>query len=73
MLIAAMFAAPLSHAAAPGIDPANFLPAVAACDDFYTHANGNWLNKHPVPEAYSSWGTFQELGKQNTDRLSFAR
>lgn len=52
-----------------GIDLANFDREVAACTDFYAHANGTWLKNNPVPAAYSTWGTFNELEDRNNDRL----
>jgi putative endopeptidase len=52
-----------------GIDLANLDRDVAACGDFYAYANGAWLKHNPVPAAYSSWGTFNELEKRNNDRL----
>ena len=72
LLIAVALAAPV--AAAPktnerGLEPANFDKATPACTDFYAYANGRWLRNNPVPAAYSSWGTFTELEKRNSDRL----
>lgn len=52
-----------------GIDLANADKTVGACSDFYVHANGSWLTKNPVPAAYSSWGTFNELEDRNNQRL----
>lgn len=46
------------------IDPRNFDTATPACADFYQHANGGWLQAHPVPAGFASWGTFEELGLQ---------
>lgn len=54
---------------AAGIDPKNFDTATPVCSDFYQHANGSWLKHNPVPAAYSSWGTFNELDKRNNERL----
>jgi len=72
LLIAVALAAPV--AAAPktnerGLELANFDKATPACTDFYAYANGRWLRNNPVPAAYSSWGTFTELEKRNSDRL----
>ncbi len=52
-----------------GLDPANFDTAVAACSDFYKHANGNWLASNPVPDAYSTWGVGSELRERNLELL----
>jgi putative endopeptidase len=70
LLIAAALAAPASAKTnVGGIDLANFDKATPACTDFYAYANGTWLKNNPVPAAYSSWGTFSELEKRNSDRL----
>jgi putative endopeptidase len=52
-----------------GLDLANFDKNVAACDDFYAFANGTWLANNPIPPAFSTWGTFNELEKRNNERL----
>ncbi len=52
-----------------GIDLGNADKEVSACSDFYVHANGRWLKNNPVPGAYSSWGTFNELEDRNNARL----
>ena len=59
----------LAQTNASGLDPKNFDPATAACSDFYQHANGTWLKNNPVPAAYSSWGTFNELDERNNAKL----
>lgn len=58
----------LSAAAASnerGLDAANFDASVAACTDFYRHANGGWEKNNPIPPAYSSWGLMNELSERN--------
>lgn len=52
-----------------GLSGANMDSSVAACQDFYQFANGNWLKTNPVPSAYPSWGTFDEIEKRNNVRL----
>jgi putative endopeptidase len=54
---------------AAGLDRGNFDPEMSACKDFYVFANGTWLKNNPVPPAFSSWGTFNELEQRNMDRL----
>jgi putative endopeptidase len=34
-------------------------------EDFYRYVNGNWLKNNPVPPAYSRWGAFSEITKNN--------
>jgi putative endopeptidase len=48
-----------------GIDPQNFDPAVEACQDFFQHANGGWLQANPVPGDRSVWGLFDELQERS--------
>lgn len=51
------------------LDPANMDTGVSACTDFYRYANGGWLDKNPVPPAYSNWGSFSELNARNEEIL----
>ncbi|MGH8328139.1 MAG: M13 family metallopeptidase, partial [Steroidobacteraceae bacterium] len=32
---------------------------------FFQYANGGWVKSHPIPAAYSSWGTFNILQDRN--------
>jgi putative endopeptidase len=34
-------------------------------EDFYHYANGGWLKKHPIPDEYSRYGTFDKLREDN--------
>jgi putative endopeptidase len=52
-----------------GIDKSNFDTSVAACTDFYKHANGNWEKNNPIPAAYSSWGIMNELSERSLNTL----
>lgn len=36
-----------------------------ACQDFNRFANGGWLDKNPVPAAYTSWGAASLLAQRN--------
>jgi putative endopeptidase len=51
------------------LDPANLDRSVSACTDFYQFANGGWVKTHPVPAAYSRWGSFDELSENNQGNL----
>jgi putative endopeptidase len=51
------------------IDKADMDLSVKPGDDFYLFVNGNWLKKNPIPNGYSSWGTFAVLRAQNAERL----
>jgi putative endopeptidase len=37
--------------------------------DFYTYANGGWINRTTIPAAWGSWGGFQILMDQNLANL----
>src|SRR6478735_7379147 len=51
------------------LDPVNLDRSVSACTDFYQFANGGWIKTHPVPAAYSRWGSFDELSENNQANL----
>src|SRR6266705_4239421 len=51
------------------LDPSNLDRSVSACTDFYQFANGGWVKTHPVPPAYSVWGSFAELSENNQGNL----
>jgi putative endopeptidase len=51
------------------LDPMNLDRSVSACTDFYQFANGGWVKAHPVPPAYSVWGSFAELSENNQSNL----
>lgn len=38
-------------------------------DDFFMYANGNWIKNNPIPASESRWGSFNELEKQNNEKL----
>ena len=43
------------------IDKTNMSTGVKPGDDFYTYANGTWLQKNPVPAKETRWGSFNQL------------
>ncbi len=51
------------------LDPANLDRSVPACTDFYHFANGGWVKTHPIPAAFSRWGSFDELQENNQSNL----
>jgi putative endopeptidase len=51
------------------LDPVNLDRSVSACTDFYQFANGGWIKSHPIPPAYSVWGSFAELQENNQSNL----
>src|SRR5688572_22645240 len=54
-----------ARAANRALDRANLDTTCAACEDFYTYANGGWLKKNTIPKAYSSYGSFEVLYDKN--------
>ena len=43
--------------------------SVSPSRNFFKFANGNWQKTHPIPGAYSRWGTFTILYLQNQERV----
>jgi putative endopeptidase len=56
---------PLAAQSSVAIDPRELDTGVAACVDFYRHANGGWLRTHPVPAGAGSHGLFDELRERH--------
>jgi len=55
--------------AAHGFDLANLNRSVSPCDNFYEFVNGGWMKNNPIPAAWPSWGTFNELQDHNQQAL----
>jgi putative endopeptidase len=51
------------------LDPVNLDRSVSACQNFYQFANGGWVKTHPIPAAFSTWGSFNELQETNQGNL----
>ena len=51
------------------IDPANMDMSVKPGDNFFLYANGNWIQKNPVPGYKTRWGSFDQLIEDNNSRL----
>jgi len=52
-----------------GFDFSSIDRSVSACQDFNRFANGGWMDRNPVPAAYSRWGRFETLEEQNINVL----
>ena len=39
-------------------------------DDFYQFATGGWQKSHPLPAAYSRYGSFEKLAEDNNKRIN---
>lgn len=61
----------------PAAEPAPFAKEVLAnldaskepCDDFYTYACGQWLDRTEIPSDRTRWGRFHELREKNSQTL----
>lgn len=74
-VISAMAVASITIACGPaqpksGIDLANLNQEVSPAEDFYEFACGGWMKNHPLPAAYSRYGSFDKLGEDNNKRIN---
>ncbi|WP_370641578.1 M13 family metallopeptidase [Prevotella sp. E9-3] len=53
-----------------GIDLSNLDTTAVAGDDFYRFACGGWMEKNPLPAAYSRYGSFDVLAEENNKRIN---
>ena len=58
-----------SDAPRSGIDREGMDTSCKPCDDFWRYANGTWIDKHPIPARYPTWGTMPVLAESNRERL----
>ena len=49
------------------INPADIDTTCKPCDNFYKFATGGWKRSTPVPPAFSTWSSFDELTQRNYD------
>src|SRR5438105_1819903 len=52
-----------------GFDFSSIDRGASACQDFNRFANGGWIDRNPIPAAYSRWGRFELLEEQNINVL----
>ena len=53
----------------PVFSAADMDPTVAPGQDFFSFANGGWLEANPVPDEYPRWGAFDEIRRANEELL----
>ena len=53
-----------------GLDMADLDKSVRPADDFYEYACGGWMKSHPLPAAYSRYGSFDRLQEDNDKRIN---
>ncbi len=70
IMLGAMIIACSSNKQASGIDLTDLNQTVNPGDDFYTFACGGWMEKNPLPAAYSRYGSFDKLAEDNEKRIN---
>ena len=68
LLLSALLAA-LTSCGSPAVGDGCCPPAPCPGEDFYTHVNQPWLESHPIPAAYGSYGVFHEINDRNQELL----
>ena len=68
--MATLMACNSNSALKSGIDLSNLDTTAVAGDDFYRFACGGWMDKNPLPAAYSRFGSFDALAEENTKRVN---
>ena len=53
-----------------GLNPADMDTSVRPGDSFYQYACGGWIKSHPLPAAYSRYGSFDKLAEDNNIRIN---
>jgi putative endopeptidase len=51
-------------------DPNSLDTKIDPKDDFFLFSNGNWIKNNPIPSSESRWGSFNELEKNNEEKLT---
>lgn len=52
-----------------GLSKDNMDMTVKPNDNFYRYANGQWMEKNPIPKGYPNWNTFLDLHVTSQERL----
>ena len=48
----------------PAIELSNMDTTINPADDFFRYCNNNWLKNNPIPESYSTYNAFYEIGER---------
>lgn len=54
---------------AGGINKSNLDANASPKEDFYQYACGGWIKNNPLPDEFSRFGTFDQLGENNREQL----
>ena len=68
--LATLVACDSNPAQKSGIDLSNLDTTALPGEDFYQFACGGWMEKNPLPAAYSRFGSFDALAEENTKRVN---
>jgi len=66
----ALMSAGMSAQQQSGLDKNDMDTSVKPGDDFYEYACGGWMKAHPLPAAYSRYGSFDRLAEDNNKRIN---
>ncbi len=61
--------APVAPGGARTVRTVDLAPDCPACRDFFTYANGGWVQRTAIPAAYPSWDGFTEVYERNLAAL----
>lgn len=53
-----------------GLVMSNLDKTAKPADDFYQFATGGWQKSHPLPAAYSRYGSFDQLAENSNKRIN---
>lgn len=53
-----------------GLNPDDLDKSVSPGESFYDYACGGWMRSHPLPDAYSRYGSFDRLAEDNNKRIN---
>ncbi len=52
-----------------GFELSNLDSTTNPCDDFFQYTSGGWIEKNPIPETESRWGSFNILIESNNEKV----
>ncbi|MGB0178068.1 MAG: M13 family peptidase, partial [Owenweeksia sp.] len=52
-----------------GFDLSNLDTTTSPCVDFFQYTSGGWIEKNPIPETESRWGSFNILIESNNEKV----